>query len=406
MLETCQKYLKFLCEELPQRPVGSEGNRLATSFFGNTVKAFGWDLEETEFSALDWQEEGAELQVEGVNYQVYPSPYAQGCDLRGRLAAAGTLEELETCQGKGNILLIHGELAREQLMPKNFVFYNPEEHQRIISLLEEIHPAAILSATSRNAALAGGVYPFPLIEDGDFNIPSVYLTEENGLALLQEVGKDVSLISRAMRIPALGYNLVARKGHNPSFRYVISAHIDAKIGTPGAIDNGTGIIILLLLAELLDDYAGNPTIELLPFNGEDYYAASGQMIYLQQNQDKFDEIQLNINIDGAGYHLGPSAFSPFDLNQEMGMILAGVLDGESNLVLGEPWVQGDHSIFLQQGVPAIAVSSKWFIDNMESQTITHTPKDHSGIVNCQRLIEIALAIHQIILKLTDESPAV
>lgn len=406
MLETCQKYLKFLCEELPQRPVGSEGNRLATSYFGKTVKAFGWDLEETEFSALDWQEEGAELQVEGVNYQVYPSPYSEGCDLRGRLAAAGTMEELETCQGEGNILLIHGELAREQLMPKNFVFYNPEEHQRIISLLEEIHPAAILSATSRNAALAGGVYPFPLIEDGDFNIPSVYLTDETGLALIQEVGKDVSVLSRAKRIPAQGYHLVARKGDDPTCRYVISAHIDAKIGTPGAIDNGTGVIILLLLAELLDSYAGSPTIELLPFNGEDYYAASGQMIYLQQNQDKFAEIQLNINIDGAGYHQGPSAFSPFDLNQEMEMILAGVLEGENNLVEGEPWIQGDHSIFLQQGVPAIAVSSKWFIDNMESQTITHTPKDHSGIVNCQRLIEIALAIHQIIIKLTGESPAV
>ena len=88
------------------------------------------------------------------------------------------------------------------------------------------------------------------------------------------------------------------------------------------------------------------------------------------------------------------------------MILAGILEGENNLVQGEPWVQGDHSIFLQQGVPAIAVSSEWFVDHVESQTITHTPEDHPGIVNCQRLVEIALAIHQIIIKLTDDSPAV
>ncbi|MEZ4997668.1 MAG: hypothetical protein R2758_09480 [Bacteroidales bacterium] len=32
----------------------------------------------------------------------------------------------------------------------------------------------MIGATGRSSALAGGVYPFPLIEDGDFDIPSVY----------------------------------------------------------------------------------------------------------------------------------------------------------------------------------------------------------------------------------------
>ncbi|MBK9392004.1 MAG: M28 family peptidase [Bacteroidetes bacterium] len=31
---------------------------------------------------------------------------------------------------------------------------------------------------------------------------------------------------------------------------VVTAHIDAKKGTPGAIDNATGVIVLLLLSEL------------------------------------------------------------------------------------------------------------------------------------------------------------
>lgn len=109
-----------------------------------------------------------------------PSPYSKGCSLEAELVAAGTLNELEQVLAKGKLLLLHDELTREQLMPKNFVFYNPDEHQQIIALLEEKEPGAILAATSRNAALAGGVYPFPLIEDGDFQIPSVYLTEAEG----------------------------------------------------------------------------------------------------------------------------------------------------------------------------------------------------------------------------------
>lgn len=60
---------------------------------------------------------------------------------------------------------------------------------------------------------------------------------------------------------------------------------------------------------------------------------------------------------------------------------------------------GDHSIFLQYGRPAIAISSDWLIENLETQEITHTPKDYPGIVNYERLVEIALAIRELMEKL-------
>ena len=84
-------------------------------------------------------------------------------------------------------------------MPKNFVFYNPEEHKRIITLLENSGASASISATGRNAALAGGVYPFPLIEDGDFNIPSVYMTEEEGKRLSGCAGMKLFLDSQSKK---------------------------------------------------------------------------------------------------------------------------------------------------------------------------------------------------------------
>lgn len=402
MLDTCQEYLNSLIDQIPHRSVGSQGNRQATEFFRDTVQGLGWQVEETEFEALDWHENGAHLEVGGKSFEVLPSPYSKGCQITSELVAAGSLNELQGIQAAGKILLLHSDLTREQLMPKNFVFYNPDEHQQLISLLEELQPAAILAATSRNAALAGGIYPFPLIEDGDFEIPSLYLTAEEGLNLLENTGWQANLISRATRNPSPASTLVARKGQDASRRYAISAHIDAKIGTPGAIDNGTGVVVLLLLAELLADYQGSPILELLPFNGEDYYAASGQMIYIQQNQGKFDQIQLNINIDGAGYYQGPSAFSPFNLPPSVESSLSEVLDSSESLILGEPWVQGDHSIFLQQGVPAIAVTSKWFLDHIDSQEITHTSRDNLGIVDCQPVVEIADAVHKLILALTSQ----
>ena len=53
------------------------------------------------------------------------------------------------------------------------------------------------------------------------------------------------------------------------------------------------------------------------------------------------------------------------------------------------------SVFIQYGRPAIAVSSRWFIENIDSQEITHTPKDNIKIVDCPKLVEIAYAFNEL-----------
>jgi len=391
-------YLQTLCKEIPDRCVGSEGNRMATSFFEEEISSFGWDTGMQEFDAIDWEDGGAILHCDSSSFEVFVSPYSLGCTVEAQLVSASRAEELAQLEISGKILLLYGGIAEEQLMPKNFVFHNPEEHQQIISLLEKGVPRAIICATGRNAALAGGAYPFPLIEDGDFDIPSVYMTEDEGSKLLPCVGRTVVLESISKRIPGKGYNIIARKGKHSSERFVITAHIDAKKCTPGAIDNATGVVVLLLLAKLLEGYDGDRLIEIVALNGEDYYAVPGQMLYILENQDRFNEILLNINIDGAGYKEGRSAFSFYGLPEEIENNANDVMDRYNGITEGDQWPQGDHSIFIQNGCPAIAVSSKWFTENIDSQEITHTPKDNIEIVDCQKMVEIAEALSLFVRK--------
>lgn len=389
-------YLKTLCEDIAERRVGSPGNRQATDFFAQEVGRLGWQVETTELSVLHWQEQGAELRAGSDSFSVFVSPYALGCTVEAELIGVATLQDLETADLSGKVVLLYGEIAAEQLMPKNFVFYNPEEHQRIIALLEAKQPAAIISATGRNSAVAGGVYPFPLIEDGDFDIPSVYMTAEEGQRLLPCCGSSILLVSRSQRVPATAFNVVAHQGSDPVGRIVITAHIDAKRGTPGAIDNATGVIVLLLLAELLAKETPARRVELIAFNGEDDYAVPGQMDYLRKHEGRFGELLLNINIDGAGYKEGPAAFSLMELPEDLRAQTSRVLENYPGIVEGPPWYQGDHSIFLQQGCPALAVSSLWLLEQMENQDITHTPKDNPAIVDCHKLVEIAHALHELV----------
>jgi len=389
-------YLDVLCNRIPERSVGSEGNREATHFFEQELSGMGWLTSKAEFDAMDWRDGGAQLMCNGISFEVFAGPYSLPFSGTWQMVTVSDTACLEKADLEDKIVLLHGEIAREQLMPKNFVFYNPDEHRKIIALLEKGCPAAIISATGRNSALAGGVYPFPLIEDGDFDIPSVYMTEEEGMRLLAHAGSTVTLESVSERIPGKGYNVTAVRGPEDTDRIVITAHIDAKKGTAGAIDNATGVIVLLLLADLLHDYEGPRKIELVAFNGEDYFAVPGQMNYIMANHGKFSEMLLNINIDGAGYREGLSAFSPFNLPEDIYRKTTGVITSYPGITEGAQWPQGDHSIFVQYGVPALAVSSKWFIDNMEHQDITHTPKDNPEITDCHKLVEIAFALNDLI----------
>ena len=392
LTDKAQTYLQVLCSEIPSRRVGSEGNRQATDYAKKILEEYRWQTEETELSVMDWITAGATLNCGEQMFEVFSSHYSLGCSVQGELMAIDTVSKLEKAEIKDKIVLLYGKIASEQIAPKNFPFWNPEEHQHIIAILEHKMPKALLCATERNSATAGGVYPFPLFEDGDFDIPSVYMKDTEGEKLLTCIGKTVTLESRAKRIPETAFNIIGRNSAESINRIAITAHIDAKIGTPGAIDNGTGVAVILLLAELIKDKSFKYPVELVLFNGEDYYAATGQIKYIEQNAGKFNDILLNINIDGAGYKEGFSCFSPFGLQEDIQKALDEVIKTSPEIVEGLPWYQGDHSLFLQNGRPAIAVSSQWFIENMECQEITHTPKDNLSIVNYERVAECALGI--------------
>ena len=396
--EKCRDWLKTLCVDIKERTTGSQGNRDATRLFRAQLEALGWETESQVFEAVDWIDGGATLHAGNKEFDVMVGPWSKGCSVKAVMESVSSISELEEGDFSDKVILLHGEIAGEQLMPKNFIFYNPESHQRIISLLENSGAKAIICATGKNAALAGGVYPFPLIEDGDFNVPSVYMTEDEGMKLASFAGKEVIINSKSERIPGKGYNVTGRKGKPGNDRIVITAHIDSKKGSPGAIDNATGVVVLMLLAGLLKDYRGEKLIEIVAFNGEDYYSIPGQMAWIKANQGKFENILFNINIDGAGYKDGKSAFSYYDLPDQLRDIADRVVDKYPGITKGKPWPQGDHSIFLQYGRPAIAVSSEWFIENIDSQDITHTPKDNIGIVDCIKLVELAAALSELITK--------
>ncbi len=391
-----EKYLQELCVNIGPRVVGSDGNQKATFLLEEVFTSCNLELEKHHLSVIDWVSKEATLSIDEESFKVLASPYSLGCSIEAPLRIIQKIEELESENLNESIVLLCGDIAQEQIMPKNFLFYNPEEHQKIISLLESKNIKALITATGRNSALAGGMYPFPMFEDGDFNIPSVFTAEEEGERLRAHENKIVSFYSDAQRIAAESYNIIVKKEGSSNKKIVITAHIDTKQNTPGAIDNATGVVVLLLLAHLLKNYRGKYIIELVAFNGEDYYSVPGQMDYIQKQQDSFGDIVLNINIDGLGFKEGNSAISYYNIEKNFEKAIRKIMKNHEGIEESIQWPQGDHSIFIYFNRPAIAFTSHWFVKNMETQTITHTPKDSIDIVNVSKIEEVALVIFDIL----------
>lgn len=393
-------HLRRLCTDIPGRATGSEGNHQASEYVADVLSALGFDVAMPRFSCMHWTSEGVRLEAEGVTFTAAASPYAPGCHATAPLAVASTVEELEQVDAAGRILLVRGEVAGEQLTPKRFPYYQPEHHQRIVQALEAANPAAIVAATRKDAASAGALDPFPLIEDGDVDIPSVYMTAEEGRRLALLVGRPVRLESRAIRVPSWGSNVVATRGPRDARRVVACAHVDAKIGTPGALDNAAGVATLLLLGELSIGHEGPLRVELVALNGEDHYANPGEQAYFAANDGRLGDVVLAINLDAVGYREGDDAYSTYDCAQDLQDTIAGTLDAGDTLVPGPPWLQGDHAIFVMNGVPALAVTSE-HVEELVA-TIVHTPDDSPELVDAAKLVRLARALRELVARLASD----
>ncbi len=383
-----------LCVNIGERHPGSQGNQQATKYLAGRMAIAGFEVSTAELDCIDWEAGDIILKVGEQSIEAFIGPYSNSCEIEGRFQTASSITELARRDFTGKVMVLYGELGKEQLAAKNFMFYNPDHHKRIVELLEQQNPLAVLAITGCNPATTGALNPFPLIEDGDFNIPSAYMAEQEGEKVLSRIDEEIYLRMESKRIPSKAFNVAGVKKGRSAERLVFCAHIDTKKGTPGALDNGSGVCVLLALAELLKGYEGHYTIELLAINGEDYYAYPGGMRYLADNQEHFEQIFLVVNSDGAGSKGSRTTYCCFNATEAIEQVVSRVFKDERKFIPTEPWYQSDHAMFAINGRPAVALTTEAFKEIWS--TIAHTSKDTIDGVDINTIADIARALRELV----------
>ena len=396
------QHLHHLCHTIGSRSTGSAANRAASVYIASVFSAAGLDTHTPPFDCLDWSGGQARLSAAGQTFDLFAGPFSPTFSGQTLLHTAATREELFAGDPRGKILLIHGELAAEPLMPRHFPFYYPNEHEEIYAALEARPPLALLTATPPGGFMSGGLYPCPMIEDGSFPIPSAYTGADTGALLAACVGQRVSLHIDSNTTPSTGSNVIGRlpgtQPADPAGRAVICAHMDTKPTTPGALDNAAGVTTLLLLARLLGKQMLLLPIELVAFNGEDYYSAPGQVNYLANNG--LDGIRLIINIDGVGHIHSRTAWSQYGLDETLGGWVQQAFAGCPGSLEGEAWYAGDHTMFVLNGIPALAITSQETEDcPLPLMQVVHTTRDLPDLVDPRQLVHLALTLQRLLSSL-------
>ena len=96
-----------------------------------------------------------------------------------------------------------------------------------------------------------------------------------------------------------GENIIVRLGKGTK-QIVVGAHYDAYLNSPGAIDNGSGVAVVLALIKHLQDTVWNYTIDFCFFDQEEE-GSVGSFYYIKQFViPKRHLAMINLDIEGLG----------------------------------------------------------------------------------------------------------
>ena len=384
------KHLEHLCVEIGPRPIGSEGNQAAANYIESTFETCGLEVEVQEIPCPAWEHEGTRLELDGERLDAAANAFSPPCDVAAPIVSAGTIAELEAANLSGRIGVLYGDLTKGTGLAARSGFYFPERDQRIMQLLEQKKPVALITIHSKTHSFER------LIRDWEFPIPSATIPAEVGLALLEHSDPELHLIIESHRTPGRFGNVVATKSGDKQERIMMCAHFDTTMDTPGAIDNGSGVAVLLTLAAALAPREFPLGLEWIALNGEEN-GGQGDVEYLRRRGETLGQVLAVINVDGAGGRVGANSITMLGSSPPFRAQVSTLHRQYPGVVWVDPWYESDHTAYYSRGVPCVALGS------VGVANICHLPSDTIEWLSPAKLGEVVSLVTGIVEGLQDKS---
>lgn len=210
----------------------------------------------------------------------------------------------------------------------------------------------------------GPAAPQPLPVGSDESVPHLAIGRIDGMQISEWIadGHEVKIevsAECAHSGEAVSENLTVRiPGRSEDGEVLVCGHYDTFWNTPGAYDNGSGTIALLLLAEEWIKSPPARSVQITFFTAEEWHLAGSRATVAAKSPDELDALDYVINLDGLGrgdlleVFIGPEVFEEEVVTQvrSFGDETRNALKIVSRF---PPTYGTDHAAFYAAGVPSV-----------------------------------------------------
>jgi aminopeptidase YwaD len=324
------------------------------------------------------------------------------------------MEQLRAASLDNRILVMAGELTQQPIPPYNEqAIYLPDSAREIGRLLRDRHPLAVVLVNQTPA------YDVFLLEDPRLDIPNVTVPAEAGLTLIEQGGGSMHLTIDAHSEAGETRHIVG-KNLDPGGerRVILCAHYDSRYGTVGAMDNASGVAVLLTLAEWFAETAPGVSLEFIAFSSEEYQVADsleepylsqyglslppyeyGKEIIAPYKPSGLDQVIAVLNFDGVGHTLGANTISTMACSDALQRLIMDLKNNVPSIAMVGGWPASNHYAFYSNGIPSLPFNS------VGMNNVIHHPRDDMHYMSRDKLAEVVLFAQQIVQALSDKTPA-
>lgn len=355
--------LRVLCDEIGGRVSGTDEGKKAREFAERLFHRYGLaNVHQEPFEMPGWERGPFLCEVTAPRRFVMhavalantPSTPPDGVEAEVIDVGHGNPVELDRLGDaiKGKFALaVAGAMPGGRWMHRYEVMAAVAEHGAAGLLYQTTHPG--------NLPMTGMCW-----KDGLSPIPGVGVSKEDGEWIQRSLHADQRIRVRIQMTNLTGTvtsaNVVGEIPGRGSDFILVGAHLDAWDLGQGAVDNGTGTVVIVEAARALSrlDVQPEATIRFVLFMGEES-GLCGSRAYVRTHERELSRYRAMINCDMEGTPLGVRVMGHEEANQFFADLITEMdaFDLTSG-VSHRAGVYGDHLPFLLEGVPVISPISR------------------------------------------------
>lgn len=372
-------HLHHLAVGIGGRLGGSEGERRAAEYIGETFRSLGLVVQQQEFPVRTYNTVDKRLEI------VDPPLGEIPCEVMW-LTSDTPPEGIE-----GELLYLDGGSAEE---------IGPEISGKIVLVLGGIRggayerlmrftPMALIAIETDIGIPPIRVEALPEVRAKFGACPSMRIAHEEGLRLVKEGARRARLVVRTVESDATSQNVIGElKGSTfPDEIVVIGGHYDTSLDIQGASDNSGGTVLVMELARIFAQVGSTRTLRFVAWGAEEL-GLRGSVHYVKDLKEQHKEARkaegfvkgrdrteleqhvLCVNLDVHGAILGKNhamILGPADLSAAVRLLAKEI--GMAHEV-GEEVYSSDGAPLSEAGIPSVSFSRSG-----GTTSYLHTPRD-------------------------------